>query len=65
MNKQSMLKGPKPPSAIVTFPIHVTRDVWDRFKDALEPGQSAHGVLVEFIEKHGSRKGKGQLKQTK
>lgn len=40
----------------VTFPVHVERDVWERFKQRAErEGRSAHGLLKEFIEKYGGR----------
>ncbi len=45
--------------ALVTFPIHVTGDLWERFKArAREEGRSAHGVLVAFVEKYGTEKPK-------
>jgi hypothetical protein len=45
-----------PERAVVTFPLHVRADVWQRFKEALGKDQSAHGVLTAFVERYGRRK---------
>jgi len=37
-------------SLVVTFPLHVPRDLWEQFKRQLAEGESAHGVLVQYIQ---------------
>lgn len=52
----------RPERAIVTFPLHIRGEVWERFRDALDKGESAHGVLLAFVEERarGRRKGRRQ-----
>ena len=37
-------------SLVVTFPLHVPRDLWEQFKQRLAADESAHGVLVQYIQ---------------
>jgi hypothetical protein len=58
-----MARKARQPDEIVTFPIRVTGELWNRVTDqAHRDGRSVHAVVVEFLQRYSKRKPRKEAK---